>query len=87
MKKKTIGQNVSIQINRIEGNFDRAMEEAYQQALYIFGCDSNGHLNNIKDSNRSTDSLIVEFKSYKKEGSMSGQNHTYEFISRVERSS
>ena len=80
-----VGEKISIQVSRTEANFDRACDMAYRMALVRFDCDDCGHLNNVEDSQRSTDSVEVEFKSYRHSGGMGGQNITYIFEAWVER--
>lgn len=78
----SIGERVEIQVPRCdtEPNFDRACEQAHMQAYCLFGFDS-GHLTNVKDSERSTDCVAVEFKRYVSIGS----THYYFFETWVER--
>lgn len=56
-------------IRYYEPNFDKACEAAYRDALMIFGVDDDGHFTNVENSARSTDTLIIEFKSYRQVGS------------------
>ena len=80
------GEKVEITVTRSgEPNFDRACEQAYHQTLMRFGCDDCGHLNNVLDSERSTDAVVVEFKGYRHSGGMGGQTCTYTFEAWVER--
>ncbi len=79
------GEKVPIHISRQESNFDRACEAAYKYALMRFHADDDGYLNNVKDSERSTDSVVVEFVSYRHTGGMGGQSFQYEFVAWVER--
>lgn len=80
-----IGERIDIQIDRDESGFDRACDAAYRMACGKFGADDNGHLRNVTNSERSTDSIIVEFASYRRSGSMVGTVHTYSFVAWVER--
>lgn len=82
-----IGEKIDITISRAGGepNFDRACEQAYKQALMRFDCDDCGHLNNVKDSQRSMDTVVVEFKGYKHYGGMGGQSCCYTFQAWVTR--
>jgi hypothetical protein len=79
------GERVQIPINRLDANFDRACDSAYHLALMMFGADEDGHLTNVKDSERSCDTIVVEFIGYRHSGSMAGQSHDYEFVAWVDR--
>jgi len=85
MVQYKIGERISIIVPRPEPNFDRACDVAYRMALMRFGGDDCGHLNNVEDSERSTDSVEVEFKSYRHSGGMGGQAMVYTFEAWVER--
>lgn len=85
MPQYEVGEKIDIYVSRQEPNFDRACDMAYKMALMRFDCDDCGHLNNVKDSDRSSDSVIVEFKSYRHSGSMVGQSVDYCFVAWVER--
>jgi len=74
-----IGQKVDIEIIRKELNFDKACDEAYQQAVFLFGCDENGYLENVKDSDRASDLVVLEFKLFQIVGSMGGVLYIYGF--------
>ena len=74
-----------IAIIRDEPNFDRACDEAYRQALRIWDVDEDGHINGVPDSERSTDSIVVEFTKYHRTGGMGGQSNIYDFLTTVHR--
>ena len=80
-----IGKKFDVPITRTEANFDRASDTAYQYALSLFGCNDDGYLTNVRDSVRSTDSIVVAFVSYQRSGGMTGQEHLYCFSIWVER--
>lgn len=80
-----IGEKIDLHVERQEAHFDRACDAAYRMAMMRFDCDDCGHLNNVQDSCRSTDTVIVEFKSYRHTGSMAGQSHHYHFVAWVQR--
>jgi len=54
-------------------------------ALGRFGADDCGHLLNVANSERSTDSIMVEFTGYTHSGSMGGHSHLYTFDTWIER--
>lgn len=56
-------------------DFDAACRAAAQYAARLFGADRNGYFNNVKDNERTTDSICIEFEAY----TMHGQNHDYVF--------
>lgn len=85
MNQYQINQKIRIIISRKEANFDRASDEAYNQALTRFGVDEDGYIKNVVDSWRSTDSLIVKFEEYSRIGNMCGQDHVYSFSAWIER--
>ena len=80
-----INEIVEIPIDRDEANFDRACDSAYRVACATFGLDDDGYCKHVKYSKRSTDSIIVEFKTYKHDASLTGHNHIYIFNIWVER--
>ena len=82
-----IGEKIDIPVSRTNGepNFDKACEQAYHMAIMRFGCDDCGHLNNVEGSERSCDSVVVEFKRYRHYGGMGGQTCEYVFEAWVER--
>ncbi len=80
-----INQKIDIVIYRKEANFDRACDAAYEWALSKFEVDECGHINAVENSRRSTDSLVVQFTSYKHIGTMAGQDHIYSFSAWIER--
>lgn len=82
-----INEVVDIVVTGQESNFDRACDAAYNIALSMFGIDDYGHSNNVEGFQRSTDVIVVEFKSYKCVGSMVGHEHQYMFKAWVERNS
>ena len=81
-----INETVQIVVSRNGGepNFDKACEQAYSLALQKFGCDDDGHFNNVKDSDRTSDRVVIEFKSYRHIGTMVGQTCEYIFEAWVE---
>ena len=83
-----INEKISIPIERPESNFDRASDNAYRAsdnayrfACMRFGLNDDGHITNVKNSQRSTDSIVVEFEKYTRYG----HNHLYVFSAWVER--
>lgn len=80
-----INENIEIIVNRDEANFDYASNSAYHMACSKFGVDEDGYCKYVENWDRSTDMIIVEFKSYYRIGSMIGQDHVYTFIARIER--
>jgi len=81
IKKYEIGERVEFTIKRIESNFDRACDAAYDQALLTFGADDSGCLTRVKDSECHQDYIVVEFVRYVRVIN----NHEYHFIAWVER--
>lgn len=81
------GEKVQVLVSRSGGEpgFDRACEQAYRQALDLFGCDEDGHLHYVRDSCRSTDTVVVEFARCRHYGNVGGQECVYEFVAWVER--
>jgi uncharacterized protein (DUF1330 family) len=79
-----INERVEVQICSNIG-FDRAADEAYNTACQMFGVDDDGYCKYVEDWNRSTDMIIIEFKSYRHTGSMVGQDHIYTFVAWIER--
>lgn len=71
-------------VERYRPDFDRVCEEAYQRALVIFDVDDCGNINGVEGSERSCDSLEVEFVKYRHSGDMGGQTYTYYFKTWVE---
>lgn len=80
-----INQKVDIIICRKEANFDRACDAAYEWALSKFEVSETGHINAVENSSRSTDSLVVQFTSYQRIGTIVGQDHIYSFSAWIER--
>lgn len=80
-----VGKRFTVPITQHDVNFDKACESAYQYAIMFFDVDLYGHFNKVQDSKRSTDSLEVEFLSYRRSGNMGGQTHVYTFDIWVER--
>lgn len=80
-----INERVKIRVCRLESNFDRASDTAYERACSIFGVDDDGHCRCIENWDRSTDMIVVEFESYQHTGSMAGQTHIYTFVAWTER--
>lgn len=80
-----IGQIVEIVIDRTEPNFDKACEQAYKKACKIFGVDEDGHITNVENSARSTDSVVIDFKHFRCSGSMAGGECYYVFDTWVHR--
>lgn len=85
MAKFRAGQIVEIVIHREKPNFDRACEQAYIQACIMFGVDDDGHINNVENSERSTDSVVIDFKHFRYSGSMTGREGHYVFDTWVHR--
>jgi hypothetical protein len=85
MTRYKLAEKINILVDRQECNFDRACDAAYQIALGRFDCDECGHINGVEDSCRSTDSIVVEFKSCRRSGGMGGQSILYIFEAWVER--
>jgi hypothetical protein len=84
-KQFSINEKIDIKIHRSsEPNFDKACEVAYQHALGRFGCTDAGHLDNVKDSERSRSTVVVEFVGYRHYGGMGGQYCFYSFTAWVE---
>lgn len=82
MREYDVGERVAFQVPRcnMEPNFDRACEQAYVHAAELFGYHC-GHLEYVKNSERSTDCIAIEFKGYQAIGS----THHYFFETWVER--
>ena len=82
-----IGERIDVPVIRTSGepNFDRACEMAYKMAIAMFGLTDDGHFSNVKDSDRSTVFIIVEFKRYRHCGGMCGQTCEYIFEAWVAR--
>jgi hypothetical protein len=70
-----IGDVEEIYISRLEANFDRACDTAYQRALWHFGIDQDGHSTKVKHWERSCCWIEVDFVTYKRIGS----EHLYFF--------
>lgn len=68
-------------VDRNEASFDRACDAAYHMALLRFGCDEDGHLNRVLDSERATDSIEIVFIGYHR----TNHSHTYTFETWIER--
>ena len=90
--KYKLGEKIDIHISfslndREEYGFNEstAFNWAYQEALQKFDCDDCGHVNNVQDSERSLDSLVVELVTVQRRGGMGGQSMHYNFIAWVER--
>ena len=83
--KYKIGEPLDFFITREEADYDRACDEAYRHALMLFDVDDCGHILSIKDSERSTDSIMVQFVKHCQHGGMSGRCHRYDFVAVVER--
>ena len=79
------GQRVEFHVFRNEANFDRACDEARTHANITFGCNEDGHLKNVTGSDRSKDSVVIEFVSYRVSVGMSGHCHQYRFSTFVDR--
>lgn len=73
-----VQERVTVRVFRDEPDFDRACDSAYQLALSKFGADRDGYLTAIDHPGRDL-TLVVKFKSYRKEGDMHGQTDIYEF--------
>lgn len=67
--------------HRPEANFDRACDEIYRYALRYFGANDDGYLTKVKNNDRTTDSVCIEFLKYQR----FGNQHMYEFNFWVER--
>ena len=78
-KMYKLGQRITIEITRHESGFDRACDSAYDSALMAFGCDEDGHINNVTGSDRSSHGIFVELVGYVHSGGMGGHTHVYEF--------
>jgi len=72
-------KKLSVVVQRKECNFDRACDEAHSQSMLKLGCDEDGYLSNCPEWQRSTDSIVVMFVSYKTTGGMGGWWHEYIF--------
>lgn len=85
MKSIKIRERKLIAVERQEANFDRACDAARSIAMGMFGCSYAGHLDNVEDSDRSTDWVVIEFLSYRNIASMGGESYIYEFFAYVDR--
>lgn len=80
MARYKIGDRIQLVVSRnSEPNFDRACESAYKMALMRFGCDDDGHLRDVENSQRSRDAIIVQFERYRYYGTVVGQTSEYVF--------
>ena len=65
-----------IEVNRLETNFDKACDTAYNIAQLTFGIDEFGHSSKLTRWERSCCWIEVEFTKYIRVGS----SHTYFFV-------
>lgn len=79
---KSIGDSTEIQVVRQEAHFDRACDEAHQQAIHYFEIDEYGHSRRVKDWERSCCWIEIEFKSYAK----IDRDHCYTFRAKTAKS-
>lgn len=77
----------NLTVSRQESGFDRACEMAYHLAIAKFGVDDCGHFDRVDGADRSSCSIVVEFKGYEQHGGMCGQSFYYTFEARVEQHS
>ena len=79
-------REVIIHIDKTHLGFDFACQNAYQQALWKFGIDEDGHSyhDEGKYFPRSEYVLVVEFVSFSYRGGMGGQSMIYTFKAYME---
>jgi len=78
-----LNEEITLIVTRQEPNFDRACESASYQAIVAFGVDEDGHINSVKDSKGSRDSIEIKFIGYDLSISIGSWHHTYEFTAKV----
>ena len=78
-----LNEEITIIVTRQDAHFDRACESAARQTIGAFDVDGDGHINGVKDSVRSRDSIEIKFIGYDVSISMGGWHHVYEFTSKV----
>ena len=83
MKQFELGEFTDFTVFRNEPNMDRACDAARKNALLLFDVDEWGHINNVKDAHRSTNSVEVTFVELKMVGGMTGWDYFYTFRLRV----
>lgn len=81
-----LDDRVTFIITREDPNFDSACDAAASRAQSIFGVTADGHIANVQGSDRSMDSIRIEFVKYACAGGMAGWSYDYEFVTWVERS-
>lgn len=72
---------IEIIVNRSEGAFDRASDEAYRTAILKFGIDSMGYTDKVEKWERTKCCIVIEFKSYQR----TMNAHTYTFSAWAEK--
>lgn len=85
MTAKPITNRKPIVIERREADFDRACASAIIDALSQWGIDVDGHIKGVAGSDRSTDSMRIEWTGYAALTGMDGLSHVYEFETWIER--
>lgn len=66
-------------------DFDRACENAYRRALFIWKIDDCGHSKRLPDFPRGYSSVRVAFVGYECSGGLGGLDHVYTFKTWMER--
>lgn len=79
---KAIGDSTDLHVVREEAHFDRACERAHRQAMDYFEIDAVNQSRRVKDWDRFSCYIRIEFKSYYRTGS----SHCYLFTACAMRS-
>lgn len=80
-----IGQKIQITTHSQMFDLQSAFANAKLDALNKFDHTSEGHMNNVTDFRRSSDSMVLELDKIQQEDSMLGFWYTYTFSAYIKR--
>ena len=76
-------QEIPILVSQSNFSIKKAAKEAFSRACDKFGLTDSGNLENIKDSCRSSDRIIIVWQDFSINGGMNGVEYVHSFIAKV----